>query len=546
MEDNNKANIVFNISGGNNQILPNAIKAEQNFYGDKYIEEMMKAKTQSQEPVLSPETTRLSLYINNVEALAEYVAKLSACTNAKELAQVVMDMVNDTDVKVDQDIMVKQEFMNENHYADISRLHCLLRKMMPKEYHDLIDQIKECQDPHVIFNIHGGNNLIAPNASQAEQKVEEKPSDELKNKIKNNQERRPMDLQVQQFSDIDLNDSFFDSLRASYPEFNEWYNKKAAAGATAYCYYVDNELKDFLYLKIEEEELSDLTPVLPVKRRLKVGTFKVDNEDRHTTRGERFMKKIMDKAIAEDVDEIYVTMFPTEELRKLVTMFEKFGFSHIADKKHEDGSSEYVLVKDMRTQVNDLMLDYPFVRKAGSRKYVLSINPEYHTKLFPDSILTNELKYDLIQDVSETNSIYKIYICWMRGVKELKKGDKLIIYRTNDYKGSAAYRSVCTSVCTVCEVKTITDFADEDAFVKYTNRYSVFGEEELRDWYKNKDYFTVIKMVYNIAFTKKVINKVMKERVGLNPRYWGFFRLTDAQFDKLLELGEINERYIVD
>lgn len=37
MEDTSKANIIFNISGGNNQILPNAIKAEQNFYGDKYI-----------------------------------------------------------------------------------------------------------------------------------------------------------------------------------------------------------------------------------------------------------------------------------------------------------------------------------------------------------------------------------------------------------------------------------------------------------------------------------------------------------------------------
>ena len=97
-----------------------------------------------------------------------------------------------------------------------------------------------------------------------------------------------------------------------------------------------------------------------------------------------------------------------------------------------------------------------------------------------------------------------------------------------------------------CEVKTIKNFTNEDDFVKYTNRYSVFGEEELKGWYKNKDNFTVIKMVYNIAFTKKVINKVMKERVGLNPRYWGFFRLTDAQFDKLLELGEINERYIVD
>ena len=119
--------------------------------------------------------------------------------------------------------------------------------------------------------------------------------------------------------------------------------------------------------------------------------------------------------------------------------------------------------------------------------------------------MKTEQKYDLIQDVSETNSIYKI-----------------------------------------CEVKTIKDFANEDAFVKYTNRYSVFNERELRGWYRTKNHFTVVKMVYNIAFTKKVINKVMKEQVGLNPNYWGFFKLTDAQFDKLLELGEINERYIID
>ena len=439
-----------------------------------------------------------------------------------------------------------QEFMNENHFADVSRVQCLLRKMMSKEYHGLIDQIKECQDPHVIFNIHGGNNLIAPNASQAEQKVGEKPADELKNKIRNNQERRPMDLQVQRFSDIDLNDSFFDSLRASYPEFNEWYNKKAAAGATAYCYYVDNELKDFLYLKIEEEELSDLTPALPAKKRLKVGTFKVDNEDRHTTRGERFMKKIMDKAIAEDVDEIYVTMFPTEELQGLIRMFEKFGFSHIADKPHEGGNAEYVLIKDMTTHVDDFKLDYPFVKKASSNKYVLSIVPEFHTHLFPDSILKNEKKYDLIQDVSETNSIYKIYLCWMQDTRNLKAGDKLIIYRTSDEEGKAYYRSVCTSVCTVCEVKTYRDFENEEEFIKYTNRYSVFKEHELRRWYKNKNYFIVIKMVYNIAFTKKVINMVMKEQVGLKPKYWGFFKLSDAQFDKLLELGEIDERYIID
>lgn len=77
-------------------------------------------------------------------------------------------------------IQKAQEFMNENHFADVSRVQCLLRKMMSEEYHGLIDQIRECQDPHAIFNIHGGNNLIAPTASQAEQKLVEKPADEIK------------------------------------------------------------------------------------------------------------------------------------------------------------------------------------------------------------------------------------------------------------------------------------------------------------------------------------------------------------------------------
>ena len=64
MEDNQKASIIFQISGGNNQILPNATKAEQNFYSDKYIEEVLKPKDENKEPQLSPEATRLSLYIN--------------------------------------------------------------------------------------------------------------------------------------------------------------------------------------------------------------------------------------------------------------------------------------------------------------------------------------------------------------------------------------------------------------------------------------------------------------------------------------------------
>lgn len=354
-----------------------------------------------------------------------------------------------------------------------------------------------------------------------------------------------MDLEICRFRDIDLSDSFFDSLRESYPEFDDWYKRKAEAGETAYVFKNnDKKVIDFLYVKIEEGVVDDASPVLPAKKRLKVGTFKLIS--RHTRRGERFMKKIMDRALSEDVDEVYVTIFPTESLQYLIDLFLKYGFEHKSNKPHEGRTSEWVLVKDMRNHVCDILKDYPIVKKGGVEKYLLSIFPLYHTKLFPDSILRNE-SYDLVQDVSPTNGIYKIYICWMRDVDKLKKGDLLVIYRTNDKLGPAQYRSVATSVCTVEELKTYKDFDTIDDFIGYTNRYSIFSSEDLQKWYKYKKNFVVIKMLYNVAFMKRVIRKDLLEKVGISKEaYWGFCKITDEQFEEIVRLGKANERYFID
>lgn len=60
-------------------------------------------------------------------------------------------------------IRMAQELLNENHHADVSRVQCLLRKMLPKEYHELIDAIKEGRDP-MVFNVNSPQTLIAPQA----------------------------------------------------------------------------------------------------------------------------------------------------------------------------------------------------------------------------------------------------------------------------------------------------------------------------------------------------------------------------------------------
>ena len=351
-------------------------------------------------------------------------------------------------------------------------------------------------------------------------------------------------LQVTSFANINLKDPFFDSLRANYEGFDDWFNNKASSGAKALVYYNDAALLDFLYLKDENEALPLDGTTLPQKRRLKVGTFKIDR--RGTNRGERFMKRILDIAIIHNFSEVYVTMFDdTDELMHLRHFFERYGFVEVGRKPHANGRSESVLLRNMTAHVGDMAKDYPFVDRTQGNKYLLAIKPEYHTKLFPDSILRTE-HYEILQDVSPTNSINKIYICWMRGVDQLKYGDKLIIYRTTDNQGPAQYRSVATSLCTVSEVKTIRDFSSIDEFVRYTNRYSIFNETELRRWYHAKPDFVVLKVVYNLAFQKKVIRKELIEQAGLKADdYWGFMPLTETQFNEILNLGNADGRYII-
>ena len=339
-------------------------------------------------------------------------------------------------------------------------------------------------------------------------------------------------------------DPFFDSLKASYPEFSVWFNKKAKMGERAYVFFFDDgRVADFLYMKIETEVLSDVVPVLPAKRRLKVGTFKI--LPRHTRRSERFMKKIMDRAMAEDVEEVYVTIFPTPELDYLIHLFGRFGFYHKADKPHEDGSIEWVMVKDMRSIKGKLLEDYPRMRMHGKRKWLLGIYPKWHTSLFPDSILKNE-SYDMVQDCTHTNGIYKIYISWNADCARMMPGDLVVIYRTSDEPGKAWYRAVVTTVCTVYEVKKWSSFETEEAFLDYT-KYSVFEETDLRKWFKSKTNLVVIKMLYNVAFSKRAIRKDLVESGALDAQARpSLLALTDEQFKMILKLGKANERYFID
>lgn len=346
-------------------------------------------------------------------------------------------------------------------------------------------------------------------------------------------------MEIKKFSEINLEDTFFDSLKADYPEFESWFNKKSRSNSEAFVEYdKENNILDFLYLKVENDMIDDVIPILDAAKRLKVGTFKITARGTH--RGERFIKKIMDVAMVENVKEIYVTIFSKHAF--LIRLLSEYGFVERAIKRHEL-DYEKVLIKETKTNTGNIIKDYPRI-DCSTAKYVLSIYPIYHTRLFPDSILNNENSYDLIKDVSPTNSIYKIYISFISKTGLIRTNDLVLIYRSTTDGGPAYYRSVVSAVCTVQEVKTKKDFDNESSFLNYCKAYSIFSEDELKRYYRDNR-MVVIKMIYNFALPKRVNNAAMQD-VGIRPDYWGFFPLTSEQFNQLMKLGGVNENYIID
>ena len=90
MEDK-KAQVIININGGRNQILPNATQAVQHFYGSSFM-----GQDEEQPRQTSDATQRLSIYIKDEEMLSRYVGRLQACQSAAEVGRTVVAMVQET------------------------------------------------------------------------------------------------------------------------------------------------------------------------------------------------------------------------------------------------------------------------------------------------------------------------------------------------------------------------------------------------------------------------------------------------------------------
>lgn len=160
---------------------------------------------------------------------------------------------------------------------------------------------------------------------QALEKFQEKVSEDI---------RKPVFINYKYLHELDINDAFFDSLKLDYAGFEEWFKKKQSKEAQAYVTEFDGKLTSFLMLKVEneDEDYKDFLKPFKPARRLKISTLKVTDTGKRI--GETFIKIIVEKAIKENVEEIYVTVFDKQEF--LIDMLKTMALKSIPRKKLQD------------------------------------------------------------------------------------------------------------------------------------------------------------------------------------------------------------------
>lgn len=319
-------------------------------------------------------------------------------------------------------------------------------------------------------------------------------------------EYKVLSVEPKYFCDIDLNDSFFDSLRSDYGEikFDQWFKRKSNERAYV-CYSDDKKMLGFLYLKIEDKDeiYDNIIPPMPPKKRLKVGTFKVESTGFRL--GERFLKIIFDYAQLSMVEEIYLTLFDHSiELKALRYLLVEWGFEEYGKIVEKDNNNvEYVLIKKLNEFNNgcEVKKNFPNIL-YNTKKMFLPIEPQYHTKLFPDSILKTEEPMDFMSKDANLYALQKVYISFSY-VRYMNKGDLLLIYRKGE-GSNKKYSSVVTSLCVIDDFKFKNNFSNKEEYLDYCKNRTVFSLDELDSFWHKKN-FIVLKLIFIKSFNKRVI-----------------------------------------
>lgn len=266
-----------------------------------------------------------------------------------------------------------------------------------------------------------------------------------------------------------LSDPFFDSLRAGYREFDDWFRRSAQNGRRAWAYLPEGGAPNAIciYKREDSPVVSDAGTQLPGPV-LKLCTFKVGERVRGRKVGELFFKAAFTYASRNGIAFVYLTTSPDQVfLRDLCA---KYGF---VEKGPCSRGRELVLVKETPKVCPPSSLpalEYhirfsPCVKASPDTQVLLiPIQPGFHNLLFPEI----SSQFELFSDPIIGNGLTLAYLCHAK-LAEIRPGDVALFYRSGDLK----------SITTVGVVETSFISADIEAIVRSVAKRTVYPLSEI-------------------------------------------------------------------
>ncbi len=356
---------------------------------------------------------------------------------------------------------------------------------------------------------------------------------------------------LRKFSEINLDDPFFATLKndypgsASSPSFSTWFKNKAQEGRTALVFSDDQGLGAFICIKNENEPIKLKGGTLSACNRVKISTMKIAERFRGQRLGEGAIGLVLWKWQKSGTDEIYVTAFDKQDL--LISQLEKFGFHKVGYNLNGEG----VYIKSRHNiDYSDPYKSFPFINPNFKSSGYLIINDTYHDTMFPYSELKNNTLQNAVA-MNVSNGLSKVYVGAQYSQLPYGIGDPILIYRRYTAGSGKQYRSCITSFCVVTKIiqakKSGQKLMSFDELLTKIGNKSVFNKDELRNRYNNDWNVLVMEMLYYGYFGEgNNVNMAWLKQSG----YWGdgyptSFSLGQAAFKSILKKGNIDVSNVI-
>ena len=129
-------------------------------------------------------------------------------------------------------------------------------------------------------------------------------------------------------AELNTVDSIFDSLRADYPEFDDWFRKCVRKQRRAWIVKEDGNYAGIVIFN--EENAADADAGVVGQKVLKLCTFKVAEFARGSRLGELFLRKALWFAVNNEFDSVYFTAYPKQTA--LIGLCMSLGFEVVGER----------------------------------------------------------------------------------------------------------------------------------------------------------------------------------------------------------------------